>query len=56
VFETEIDQIRLPKGQIKQYAGIGFPLQIRPNSRSENPDPIPNNISNHNPKKILEEN
>ena len=38
------------KGQIRQYAGIGFLVQVRADSRSENPDPIHNNRSNHNPK------
>ena len=38
------------KGQIKQDTGIGFPVQVRAHSKTENPDPIPNNISNYNPK------
>ena len=32
------------------YAGIGFPVPGRTDSKTENPDPIPNNISNHNSK------
>ena len=36
------------KGQIRQFASIGFPVRVRADSRSENPDPIPNNIGNHN--------
>ena len=38
------------KGQIGQYAGIGFLVQIKADSNTENLDPIPNNISNDNPK------
>ena len=36
------------KGQIGRYNDIGFPVQVRADSRSENPDLIPNNIGNHN--------
>ena len=50
MFETEIGQIRLPESQIGQQASIGFPVRVRAYSRSENPDPILNNISNHDPK------
>ena len=35
-------------GQIKLQAGTGFPVWVRAYSRSENPDPIHNNISYHN--------
>ena len=48
--ETEISQIGLSEGQIGQQASIGFPVRVRADSRSENPDPIPNNMSNHNLK------
>ena len=37
-------------GQIGQQASIGFPVWVRADSRSENLDPIHNNISNHNSK------
>ena len=30
------------KGQIGQYAGIGFPVHVKADSKTENPDPIPN--------------
>ena len=48
--ETEIDQIRLAESQIRLLADIGFPVRVRAYSKSENPDPILNNISNHNLK------
>ena len=48
--KTEISQIGLPESQIGQQTSIGFPVRIRAYSRSENPDPILNNISNRNPK------
>ena len=48
--ETKIGQIRLPESQIGQKASIGFPVRVRAYSRSENPDLILNNISNHNLK------
>ena len=35
-------------GQIGLQAGTGFPVRVRAYSRSENPDLIHNNISNHN--------
>ena len=38
------------KGQIGQHAGIGLLVQVSTDSRSENPNPTYNNISNHNPK------
>ena len=38
------------KGQTGQYAGIRFAVQVRTDSKTENPDSTPNNISNHNPK------
>jgi len=38
------------KVQIGLQAGIGFLVRVRAYSRSENPDPIHNNISNHNSK------
>ena len=38
------------KGQTRQYTGIEFPVQIMADSKTKNPNPIPNNISNHNPK------
>ena len=38
------------KGQIGQYACIGFPVRVRADSKTENPDPIQNNMSNHNLK------
>ena len=41
-------KLNYQKGQIRQYAGIGFPVQVRTDSNTENLDPIPNNISNHN--------
>ena len=44
------------KGQIMQYAGIGLPVGVRADSKIENPDLIPNNISNHNSKTNIEEN
>jgi len=50
VSEIEIGQIELPESQIGLQAGIGFPVRVRAYSRSENPDPILNNISNHNLK------
>ena len=43
VSETEI-------GQIEQHADVGFPVLVRADSRSENPNPIHNNISNHKSK------
>jgi len=49
VSETKIGQIGLPESQIGQQASIGFPVRVRADSRSENPDPIHNIISNHNP-------
>ena len=48
--ETEIGQIRLPESQIGLLAGTGFPVWVGADSRSENPDPIHNNIRNHNSK------
>ena len=39
------------KGQIRQYTGIGFPFQVKADSKTENSDLIPNNISYHNPEK-----
>ena len=48
--ETKISQIRLLESQIRLQAGIGFPVRVRAYSRFENPDPILNNISNHNLK------
>ena len=51
VFETKIGQIRLPERSNQLQASIGFPVRVRAYSRSENPDPIHNNRSNHNPKK-----
>ena len=48
--ETEIDQIGLSGSQIGLLAGIGFPVRVRAYTRSENPDPILNNINNHNLK------
>ena len=48
--EIEISQIRLPESQIGLLAGIEFPVRVSAYSRSENPDPILNNISNHNSK------
>ena len=48
--ETEIGQIGLAESQIGLLVGIGFPVRIRAYSRSENPDPILNKISNHNSK------
>jgi len=50
VSETKIGQIGLPESQIGLSAGIGFSVRVRAGSRSENPDPIHNNISNHNSK------
>ena len=50
VSETEIGQIELPESQIGLSAGTGFSVRVRTDSRSENPDPILNNISNHNSK------
>ena len=41
VFETKIGQIGLPENSNGWYASIGFPVRVRANSRSENPDPIP---------------
>ena len=38
------------KGQIGLQAGIGFPVRVRADSRSGDPDSIPDNISNHNLK------
>ena len=38
------------KGQIRRYAGIRFTVRVRADSKTENPDPIPNNMSNHNLK------
>ena len=48
--ETKIGQLDYQKGQIGLQAGIGFPVRVRTYSRSKNPDPILNNISNHNLK------
>ena len=56
VSETEIGQIGLPESQIGQQASIGFPVRVRAYSRSENPDPMLNKISNHNHEHIQEEN
>ena len=36
------------KGQVGQQAGIGFPVRVRADSKTENPDLIPKIISNHN--------
>ena len=48
MFKTEIGQIGLPESQIGQQAIIGFSDRVRAYSRSENSDPIHNNISYHN--------
>ena len=48
--ETKIGQIGLSESQIGLLAGIGFPVWVRAYSRSENPDLILNNISNHTSK------
>ena len=48
--ETKIGQIGLSESQIGRYVVIGFPIWVRADSRSENLDPIHNNISNHNSK------
>jgi len=39
MFETEIDQIWLSKGQINQYTRIGSPVQTPVDSESRNLDP-----------------
>ena len=48
--KTKIGQIGLPGSQIGLLAGIGFPVRVRAYSRSENPNLILNNITNHNSK------
>ena len=50
VSETKIGQIGLPESQIGHQAGTRFPVRVRADSRSENSDPIHDNLSNHNPK------
>ena len=54
MFETKIGQIGLPESQIGLLAGMGFPVRVRAYSRSENPDPMHKNISNHNSKTYTE--
>ena len=42
VFETKIGQIGLPERSNRAvYAGIRFPVQVRADSTTENPIPIP---------------
>ena len=48
--EIEIGQIRLPEWSNRATGWYRFPVRVRAYSRSENPDSILNNISNHNSK------
>ena len=52
MFETEIDQIWLPKGPIEQYTRIESPVQSRVDSESTNLDPIQNNRTNNHKTKL----
>ena len=50
MFETEIGQIRLSERSNQATGWCRVPVPGQADSRSENLDPIHNNISNHNSK------
>ena len=50
MFETKISQIGQPERLNQAACWYWFPVRVRADSKTENPDPIPNHTSKHHAK------